>query len=241
PLLLLHGLFGKGRNWTSLAKSFARVLHRPVYTVDLRNHGSSPHSDIMTYDAMAADVLHLCDKHSLSNISLLGHSMGGKVAMTVALSSSLPSDLIKSLIVADIAPSRGRLSPDFEMYLQAMHKIEDAKLKTRKEADHMLHEFVKETPIRQFLLTNLDAHSHPLKFSIPLKIISESITNIGDFPHHPDDGALYYGRTLFIKGEKSRYINEKNVQHAYAMFPDMEIKTLHTGHWGKLASPCVQS
>lgn len=119
----------------------------------------------MTYEAMAVDVLHLCAEQSLSNISLLGHSMfvanllflllaylmwlrrGGKVAMAMALSPSLPPDLIKNLIIADIAPSRGRLSPDFEVYLQAMHKIEDSRLKTRKDADQMLNVHVKVLPI----------------------------------------------------------------------------------------------
>ncbi|KAL0948501.1 hypothetical protein HGRIS_011064 [Hohenbuehelia grisea] len=140
PLVILHGLFGSKRNWTSLAKSFARELQRPVYALDLRNQGYSPHASPMTYSAMAADVLHFCQSHDLKKISLLGHSMGGKVAMSFALSPHLPPDVLQNLVVVDIAPGSGKMSQEFITYVETMQRIEEMGVHTRKEAESVLEE-----------------------------------------------------------------------------------------------------
>ncbi|EPQ54164.1 alpha/beta-hydrolase [Gloeophyllum trabeum ATCC 11539] len=230
-LVILHGLFGSKRNWISLAKAFEKELHRPVYALDLRNHGSSPHAEPMTYSAMADDVLNFCDKHSLSNISLLGHSMGGKVAAAVALHPSLPSGLLSKLIVADIAPSRARLSSEFQAYLEAMHRIESSQLQNKKEAQDILKEIEKDPMVRAFLLTNLASDTPPLKFRIPIDILMGCIPEIGSFPYAPGE-RLWPGKTLFIKGTKSHYINNKNIPVAEQFFPNMKLESLDAGHWG---------
>ncbi|TFK45823.1 alpha/beta-hydrolase [Heliocybe sulcata] len=229
-LVILHGLFGSKRNWVSLAKAFEKDLRTPVYALDLRNHGSSPHAEPMTYAAMAEDVLNFCQKHSLSNISLLGHSMGGKVVMAVALHPSLPPMLLSHLVVADIAPSRARLSSEFEAYLRAMYRIETSQLQTKKEAQEILKEIEQDPMVRAFLLTNLASDTPPLRFRIPINILMGCIPEIGSFPYAPGE-RQWDGKTLFIKGTKSNYINKNNIPIAEQFFPNMELEHLDAGHW----------
>ncbi|KAI8980132.1 alpha/beta-hydrolase [Trametes punicea] len=236
PLVIIHGLFGMKRNWGSLSKAFVRDLGRPVYALDLRNHGTSPHAEPHTYEAMAADVLHFCKTHSLTNVSLLGHSMGGKVAMSVALDPKLPSELLSHLIVADVAPARGALSSEFQGYIRGMKKIEESQVKTRQEADRLLREFEQDPMTRAFLLMNLEYptahHHHPLRFRIPVDLLGNSIPELGGFPYAPGE-RTWEGPTLFIKGEKSKYINKHNIDTAKAFFPNMVLETLDAGHWGE--------
>ncbi|KAJ8495983.1 hypothetical protein ONZ51_g1393 [Trametes cubensis] len=234
PLVILHGLFGTKRNWGSLSKAFMKELGRPVYALDLRNHGTSPHAEPHTYEAMATDVLHFCQTHSLQNISLLGHSMGGKVAMSVALDPRLPADLLSHLIVADISPARGALSDEFQGYIRGMKKIEESHVKTRQEADRLLREFEQDPMTRAFLLMNLEHptahHPHPLRFRIPVDLLGKAISDIGGFPYSPGE-RTWDGPTLFIKGEKSKYINKHNIDTAKAFFPNMVLERLDAGHW----------
>ncbi|EMD31298.1 hypothetical protein CERSUDRAFT_100492 [Gelatoporia subvermispora B] len=231
PLVILHGLLGTKRNWGSLSKAFTRDLKRPVYTLDLRNHGTSPHAEPMTYLSMASDVLQFCRDHSLRNVSLLGHSMGGKVAMTVALNPDTPTDLLSRLIVADIAPSKGKLSDEFDGYIRALKKIAESRVTTRQEAQKILEPYEKDPMTRAFLLTNFDTSHHgPLKPKIPIDIVGNSIPELGSFPYEPGE-RTWEGTTLFIRGTKSRYINERNTAIAKRFFPNMIMKTLDAGHW----------
>ncbi|KAH9925480.1 alpha/beta-hydrolase [Amylocystis lapponica] len=231
PLVIIHGLFGSKRNWGSLSKAFLRDLHRPVYCLDLRNHGASPHADIMNYSVMAEDVLRFCQNHSLENVSLLGHSMGGKVAMSLALSPEVPQDLLAHLIVADIAPTRGRLSPEFESYVEAMLKIEAQGVSSRREAQQILKPYEKDPMVRAFLLTNLvESPDGPLRFRIPVHTIGASMGELGAFPYAPGERA-WAGDTLFIKGSKSRYISDRALPAARQFFPHMQLETLDAGHW----------
>ncbi|KIL65677.1 hypothetical protein M378DRAFT_186333 [Amanita muscaria Koide BX008] len=243
PLVILHGLFGSKRNWTSLTKAFVSNLQRPIYALDLRNHGSSPHAAPMTYEHMATDVLHFFKKHKLQDVCLLGHSMGGKVAMSVALNqnSTLDNeDAISSLIVADIAPIRATLSQDFVEYIHIMSKIEQMGLKTRSEAGKVLEEYEKDPSIRQFLLTNLvvppASSPNKAKFQVPLSLLNESISLLGSFPYEPGN-RLWQGKTLVIKGSKSKYINRHNIPTIEAFFPDMRLEVLDAGHWVHAEKP----
>ncbi|KAI9454708.1 alpha/beta-hydrolase [Russula earlei] len=231
PLVILHGLFGMRRNWLSLSKAFLRDLQRPIYTLDLRNHGLSPHARPMHYEIMATDVLHFLRSHSLSNVSLLGHSMGGKVAMAVALSPELPTGALEHLIVADIAPSRAALSTEFQGYVDAMNKIERHKVNSRREAQEVLAPYEPDPVTRAFLLTNLDTTSQPFKFRIPLDIIESSVPDLGGFPYQPGERS-WPGNTLFVKGAKSKYINKNNIPITKEFFPNMSLETLDAGHWG---------
>ncbi|KZP09023.1 alpha/beta-hydrolase [Athelia psychrophila] len=239
PLVILHGLFGSKRNWLSLSKAFMKDLQRPIYTLDLRNHGDSPHAAPMDYPAMAADVLHFFEQRGLSNISLLGHSMGGKVAMAVALSPALSQDALTNLIVADIAPSRGDLSPEFRGYVEGMKKIMVAKVGTRKEAQAILTEYEQDASIRAFLLTNIalptTATPH-IHFRIPVPLIGDSMAHIGGFPYEAGH-ATWEGRAMFIKGTKSRYINTRNVALTKEYFPNMVLEELDASHWVHAEKP----
>ncbi|KAI6122227.1 alpha beta-hydrolase [Pisolithus croceorrhizus] len=234
PLVILHGLFGSKRNWQSLSKAFMRDLQRPVYALDLRNHGSSPHSRPMTYLHMAADVLGFIQKLSLSNVSLLGHSMGGKVAMTLALHPETPADTLTQVVVSDIAPVRAEVSEDTVLHVKGMETIESSGITTRKEADEILEGYEKDPLVRAFLLTNLDANSRSaaLRFKIPIDILKEGRPEIESFPWAPGE-RNFHGHTLFVKGTKSKYINRHNVPIIKQFFPSAIIKELDTGHWGQ--------
>ncbi|KAF8960055.1 alpha beta-hydrolase, partial [Flammula alnicola] len=261
PLVVLHGLFGSKRNWGSLCKAFHRDMpDRPVYALDLRNHGSSPHASPMTYEAMASDVHKFIQDKQLKDVALLGHSMGGKVAMTYALSlkeANVPPGTLSHLIVDDIAPSIGNLSAEFRQYISLMQKIESLPpgvIKTRTDADHRLKAYESDISVRQFLLTNLKLPSHSrtathhegaqekAKFIVPLGILSQYMDALGSFPYQYNaaDNSVpttWDGPTLVVKGTKSAYINHKNKPALQAFFPNMHLEELDTGHWVHAEKP----
>ncbi|KAL1708680.1 Alpha/Beta hydrolase protein [Schizophyllum commune] len=187
----------------------------------------------MTYSAMAGDVLHFIRTQKLKNVSLLGHSMGGKVAMTVALSPELPDGILENLIVEDTAPAAGAQLTEFPGYIKGMRAVNAAKVTTRKEATEILSDWEKDPAILQFLLTNLDLP--PLvehaRFKIPLDILEGYTSNMGHFPYAPGE-RQWHGRTLFIRGTKSKYMNERNTPVVQQMFPSMQLSELPAGHWG---------
>ncbi|GLB44859.1 putative alpha beta-hydrolase [Lyophyllum shimeji] len=239
-LVILHGIFGSKRNFASLCKAFMRDLNRPVYALDLRNHGSSPKTRPMDYLSMAADVHHFVTKNQLEDISLLGHSMGGKVAMTVALSGTLPA--LSNLIVSDISPTQTCLPPAFTTYLKAMAHIEDpaSAIRTREQADDILKGVEKNLAVRQFLLTNLKTpsdSSETVKFKIPVDILLEATPAIGSFPFIPGPEHQWHGRTLVVKGAKSDYIKDANVALLRELFPNARLEVLDTGHWVHAEKP----
>ncbi|KAK8870101.1 hypothetical protein IAR55_000671 [Kwoniella newhampshirensis] len=238
-LVICHGLLGSKQNWRSLAKMFASKLGMPVYTLDLRNHGQSPHAEPHTYSAMAQDIAHFLSQQGLSSgVNLLGHSMGGKAVMALALNAEINKPL-RSLISVDMTPAIGKMSPEFLAYTEAMIEIEKAKVKTKHEADKILEKTEPILATRQFLLTNIrtthgsDQH---LVFRNPLQLLSEAIPHIGDFPYKPPppvspSSPEWTGPTLFLKGEHSRYINKHNIPTAKAFFPNMSLQVLDAGHW----------
>ncbi|KAH7911366.1 alpha beta-hydrolase [Hygrophoropsis aurantiaca] len=238
PLIILHGFFGSKRNWQSLSKAFMRDLGRPVYTLDLRNHGSSPHVRPMTYSHMASDILSFCQERSLTNVALMGHSMGGKVAMSLALNPELPSGLLADLIVSDIAPVRASIAADTVRHIEAMERIEASGVSTRKEADSILAEYEADASVRAFLLTNVDgtSKSSHLKFKIPLDILKEGRPEIESFPYAPGE-RTWEGHTLFVKGSKSKFINHKNIPLIRQFFPSALLEELDTNHWVHAEKP----
>ncbi|KAL1761810.1 Alpha/Beta hydrolase protein [Schizophyllum commune] len=186
----------------------------------------------MTYSAMACDVLHFLQNHKLKNVSLLGHSMGGKVAMTVALNPDLPDGLLENLVVEDTAPAAGAQLTEFPGYIKGMRAVNAAKVTTRKEATEILSTWEKDPAILQFLLTNLELPPvvEYARFKIPLDILEEYTSNMGDFPYAPSE-RQWTGRTLFIRGTRSKYMNERNIPVVQQMFPNMQLSELPAGHW----------
>src|ERR1035437_8894201 len=149
PLLILHGLFGQSDNWNTLAKRFGENGFE-TFTIDQRNHGLSPHSDIMNYEVMADDIKEFIETHNLKNPILLGHSLGGKVAMSFAL--KYPGVLDK-LIVVDMSPKE--YEPHHDSVIQALNAVDFSKINTRKEAEAILNEFIPDFGTKQFLLKNI--------------------------------------------------------------------------------------
>ncbi|WFD27787.1 ribonuclease III [Malassezia nana] len=228
-LVICHGLFGSKQNWRSLAKSMAKAFGVAIYTLDMRNHGSSPHCEEMTYSDMADDVKAFLQEQKLSNVALVGHSMGGKVAMTVALDPSLPENTLSHLVSVDMSPAEGAISPEFMEYIRCMIKIDEMNVTSRSEADKELQKIEPNLPVRQFLLTNLERdETGVMRFRIPVKVLLRALEHIGRFPYAPPKDAsssperVWQGPTLFVKGEHSKYINRRNVPLCRAYFPAME-------------------
>ena len=229
PLITLHGLFGSSDNWQTLAKKFAEEFK--VYTVDLRNHGRSFHHHEFNYDVMMNDVEELIDDIGLERVSLLGHSMGGKLSMKYAL--NFP-DKVVNLIVVDIAPRKYRVL--HEGIIKALKSLNLSQYDKREEADDALSNQLLNFPVRQFLLKNLVRNPKGgFKWKINLEVIDQSIQNlvVEIASKHP-----YHGNTLFIAGDKSDYIRPVDEEQIIKLFPRAVIKYLpDTGHWVHAQAP----
>ncbi|OUJ73717.1 alpha/beta fold hydrolase [Hymenobacter crusticola] len=232
PLLILHGLFGTSDNWQTLAKRWAETGHR-VIVADLRNHGRSPHASEHTYDVMSADVLELFDALQLQDVTLLGHSMGGKVAMRFALDH--PERLAR-LVVVDIAPSFSDMRHQDEI-LAGLHAVDLGKLQTRQQADEALAQHIPQFSIRQFLLKNLyrlDDNSFAWRqnldaLTMHIADIGAAITSVQPF----------LKQALFIRGGLSDYITADDKLHSIpALFPNSQVETIpDAGHWVHAENP----
>lgn len=224
PFLILHGFLGMSDNWKTLGNQFSEAGYQ-VHLIDQRNHGRSPHSPEFSYDIMAEDLKAYCEQHDLENIVLLGHSMGGKTAMFTA--TSYP-DLVDKLIVADIAPKY--YAPHHQKILAGMQAVDQAKLDSRGKADEVLSEFVEEKSVRQFLLKNLYWKDKGLLgLRLNIEVLSQSAEIVGE--ELPVD-KRYSGSTLFIRGEKSNYIETSDHARIAQQFPNSKIETVEgAGHW----------
>ena len=222
PLVILHGLMGMLDNWQSLAKDYAE--HFEVYIIDARNHGRSPHSSEMNYEVMMHDLLEFCHEHDLSEIYLLGHSMGGKMAMKFA--QNFP-DFVSKLIIADIAPVSYPIRHD--IILKGLESLNLNTIKSRGEAERLLENYIPEIGVRQFILKSsywLEKGKLALRFN--LKAIRENIEIIGE----ETTDAMFEKETLFIRGENSNYILNIYQGLIDEYFPKNTIVTLpNSGHW----------
>lgn len=208
---------------------FARELKRPVYAIDLRNHGDSSHDSKHDYTSLAEDVEGFITNLRLKDSCLIGHSMGAKTAMTVALRQRIP---ISSLISVDNAPVDAALKSDFGKYVKGMRKIEDTGVKSLREADAILKDYEEVLPIRQFLLTNLvRKEDGTQKFRVPLNYLANALDNLGDFPFKDPDEARYEGPTLFVRGTKSHYVADEMLPIIGRFFPSFVCKDVEAGHW----------
>ncbi|KAH6658388.1 prolyl oligopeptidase-like protein [Truncatella angustata] len=230
PILFMHGLFGSRKNNRSVSKVLAQHLGRHVYTLDLRNHGESPHDPAHNYAAMSDDVAEFIAARGLQDPTLIGHSMGAKVAMVLALSQP---DLIRDIVPVDNAPLDAALGSDFGKYVQAMKRIEEAGCTKQSEADRILAEYEKELPIRQFLLGNLHRPQGEArqKFRVPLGIISRELDNMGDFPFRDPDKVRFEKPALFVRGTRSKYIPDEAIPLIGRFFPRFQMADIDAGHW----------
>lgn len=228
PLIILHGLMGMLDNWQGVSKMLNDSLR--TITVDLRNHGHSPHSEEHSYDLMVADIIELMDDLGLTNTHLLGHSMGGKVAMKLA--QEYP-ERIRKLIIADIGPKY--YPPHHQDILAALHAVPLDQLQRRTDAESYMSPLIKEAGVRQFLMKSL-YHPAPNKFGwrFNLQAIEGNIENIGEATDEMD----YDGESLFIRGEKSNYITDADWPEIKTIFKNAQLVTITgAGHWVHAEKP----
>ncbi len=243
-ILILHGLFGNGKNWYSIAKYLSKSYQ--VYSLDLRNHGLSAHSDKMNYSDMVNDLVEFMDKHKLEQVNILGHSMGGKLAMLFAL--EYPTR-IHQLVVVDIAPVVYKHR--FKEIFSALLDIPLKQINSRVEAEKSLFERIKDKGICQFLLQNLclknsNCHlpNHKQKIDanywrFNVLALKKNIGNIATFPIINKE-RQFLGETLFIAGQNSDYINKNNRIEIKHYFPSSKIvKVKGAGHWLHAEKPDV--
>ncbi|MGI9511178.1 MAG: alpha/beta fold hydrolase [Geminicoccaceae bacterium] len=231
PIVILHGLLGSGRNWASIAKRLAS--DHKVETLDLRNHGSSPWADAMTYALMASDVRAHIERTALGPVTLIGHSMGGKTAMRLALDA--PS-LVERLVVVDIAPVVYDHSTG--AYVEAMRGLDLDGLTSRNDVDERLAEAVHEPGIRAFLLQNLMRGDHGFTWRPHLDALSKAMPDLMSFPVGEHD--RYKGPALFIAGANSDYVRPEYRSAIDNLFTDADIRAIaDAGHWVHAEQPAA--
>ena len=222
-LFILHGLFGMLDNWHRIAKKLSEYCN--VYAIDLRNHGKSPHVDEMSLELMSDDIRHLVDSLQLEQVIILGHSMGGKVAM--AFANHYP-ELVEKLIVVDIAPREYKAGHD--RYFEAFKELDFSSFQSRSEADAALAERESNAGIRQFLLKNLDRNQEG---GYRLKLNIQSIDRFyPDLLQALDFHWIISTPALFIRGSESQYISDADYHALTETFTDASLVTIDgAGHW----------
>jgi len=227
PLLIAHGLFGSGRNWGAIAKRMART--RKVIAVDMRNHGDSPHLPSHSYGDMAADLAEVLEAQG-APADVLGHSMGGKAAMVLALGRP---DLVARLIVADIAPvAYGHTQLPL---IDAMEGVDLAQVTLRRDADAALRGAVPDTATRAFLTQSLDLTGDHPRWRLNLPVLRAEMDKVLGFP---DISGRFEGPALFLNGGASDYVLPAHHGRIRALFPAARFTTLEgAGHWVHAEAP----
>jgi pimeloyl-ACP methyl ester carboxylesterase len=223
PLLFLHGLFGSSANWGRIARHFEADYHCII--PDLRNHGRSPHDADTGYKAQAADVWELMQQLSIDSATFIGHSMGGKVAMTQALTQP---HSVNSMVVVDIAPVH--YAHRFTTIFTTLQQLDLLSLQDRTHADSQLAQSIDEPEIRAYLLQNLARKNGRWQWRINLDFLCAGIDALMDFPDY--SGCQYAGSTLFLHGEGSSYVDQSGRQAAIRLFPNADfVEVENAGHW----------
>lgn len=221
-LVMLHGLFGSGDNLGGVARILSE--HYKILILDLRNHGRSPHAEDMSYSDMAADVLAAMDREGIERAHLFGHSMGGKVAMQLAL---MAPERVRALVVGDISPvqygnNHGRI-------LEGMQVVADAAPQSRQEAQALMAEFENDPGVLSFLMTNWRKNENGVwgwRVNLPAIVSRYADIAAGAV------GNVFEGPVLFLRGENSDYVQAAHKDKILALFPDATVKTISgTGHW----------
>jgi esterase len=239
PLVLLHGLLGSSRNWQTAGAGLADVAGgRHVWALDLRNHGKSPWSVGMTYEAMVADVLAWMDARGLAAVDLMGHSMGGKVAM--ALACRCP-ERVRRLVVVDIAP-RDYLSHGHRAEFAAMNELRLETLQSRGDAEMKMEGRVPDWGMRKFLTTNLErGEDGGWRWAVNLPVLTAALPEVERNPLGA--GERFAGPTLFLRGGKSRYVREEDLAGIAEAFPASRVETIagagHNPHMETRAEFCA--
>jgi pimeloyl-ACP methyl ester carboxylesterase len=228
-LVILHGFLGTLDNWHTLSNRFAGNF--TVYNVDQRNHGKSFHAENHTIEHMTEDLLHLIASEGLKHINIIGHSMGGKVAMQFALNYA---DIVNKLIIVDIAPKQ--YNPGHDNIFNGIFAVKLDKVKSRKDAENMMLPYIPDIGVRQFILKNLERKpdgSFSWKMNLPIlhKDYNEIIKKI-------TSNNTFNKPTLFLKGQNSKYILDSDIPEIASLFKNYTIKTIsNAGHWLHAENP----
>ncbi|WP_293891637.1 alpha/beta fold hydrolase [Flavobacterium sp.] len=230
PLLIIHGFLGMSDNWKSLGSLYAAAGFQ-VHMLDLRNHGKSFHSDEFNYNVMSNDILEYCQHYNLSKVSIIGHSMGGKVAMLFA--TTYP-EKVEKLIVADIGPKY--YAPHHDEILAGLNAVDFSIKPDRAKVEEILYPFITDFGTRQFLMKNLYwVEPQQLAFRFNLPVFNAKIETIGETlpkENHFDKP------TLFIRGGNSGYILDTDLPEIKKHFAIFEIATIpNVGHWLHAENP----
>ena len=230
PMVIIHGFLGMSDNWKTLGTQFANEGYQ-VHALDLRNHGKSFHTNDFSYEIMVEDVKKYFEFHQLKDVLLLGHSMGGKVAMLLA--TTYP-ELVSKLIVGDIGTKY--YAPHHQTILAALNAVDFSKKPSRAEVEEIVSGYIKDFGTRQFLLKNLYwASPEQLAFRFNLKVFNEKIETVGTALPFEN---TFSKDTLFLRGDKSDYILDSDFETIYHHFPSASIKTIkNAGHWLHAENP----
>jgi pimeloyl-ACP methyl ester carboxylesterase len=229
-----HGLFGQGKNWTSIAKAVAED-HR-VLLIDMPHHGRSPWSDHFDYVDVADQVAELF--RAEDPVALVGHSMGGKAAMVLALRHP---DLVERLCVVDVSPVDYRSASEFAGYISAMRALDLTTLEHRRDADAALTEAVPNPTVRSFLLQNLHRGDHGWSWRPNLEVLGRDLAHLSGWPADALDGtAPYDGPTLWVAGQRSAYVRDEYATAMDRWFPrNRRVVIKDAGHWVHSEQPRV--
>ncbi len=232
PLVILHGLFGSSRNWASVARRLSET-HR-VFAVDLRNHGVLPWAESMDYGEMAEDVRAFLARHGLAGATVMGHSMGGKIAMRLALEHGRD---VGRLIVVDIAPVA--YTHTHRPTVEAMRAVDLATTERRADIDQQLQAAIPEAALRSFLLHNLVSADGRLTWRINLAALAANMDTLIGFPEDLAD-LTYGGPTHFLTGAVSEYVRDAHHTRIRDLFPKAEIDSIpDAGHWVHAEQPAA--
>ena len=219
PVMIVHGLYGSGRNWGVIAKRLSDQFF--VITVDLRNHGDSPWLDTHNYHVMADDLVEVINSLNIKP-NIIGHSMGGKAAMVLALKRP---NLVRNLIIADIAPVK--YEHDQSQFIEAMQKVDLSKVEKRSDAALALSKFVEDKSLQNFFTQSLDIKAK--RWKLNLKVLRSEMSEILSFPKIESE---FSGHSLFLKGEKSDYIKSEHRKLIKSLFTKARFATFkEAGHW----------
>lgn len=232
PLIILHGLFGSARNWQSQARQLA--AHYRVIAVDQRNHGRSPHAARHDYAALAADIAALLARLDLADVTLLGHSMGGKAAMTLALTA--PARLAR-LVIVDIAPLA--YADQHTPIIDAMLALPLGEIRRRQQAELALAAAVPDAAIRMFLLQNLQFTADGARWRLNLPALRAAMPALVGALPVPDD-TRFTRPVHFIRGANSDRVRDADLPRCRHFFPNLQVHTVFgAGHWPHAEAPAA--
>ncbi len=221
-LVILHGLLGASRNWTTIGKALKERFD--VHALDLRNHGTSPHADTMRWSELIADLKLYFKQHGIKNCYLMGHSLGGKISMKFACENP---DIVKKLVIIDIATKA--YPPYHDTEFKAMKRVPSGAVQSRREAEELLKPMVPDWAMRQFLMTNLVSGEFGYKWQINLEVLHASLQVLRQ--NSLKGGQSFNGQSMLIVGGKSDFVKDADLPEMKEYFPQLKVvKIPKAGH-----------